>query len=112
MSARWAVLGAGVISGDFATALPHAELGHLHAVGARDAAAARAFADRFEAPIAGTYDEILARDDVAAVYIGTVHTAHADLAITALEAGKAVLCEKPLTTNLADTERVLAAATR
>ncbi|MGV9195516.1 Gfo/Idh/MocA family protein [Microbacterium sp. MC2] len=112
MSARWAVLGAGVISGDFATALPHAELGYLHAVGARDVAAARAFADAHGAAVAGTYDDILARDDVDAVYIGTVHTAHADLAVAALEAGKAVLCEKPLTTNLADTERVLAAAAR
>lgn len=112
MSARWAVLGAGVISGDFATALPHAQLGHLHAVGARDAAAARRFADRFGAPVAGGYAETLDRDDVDAVYIGTVHTAHVDMAIAALEAGKAVLCEKPLTTSVADTEAVLAAAAR
>lgn len=112
MSARWAVLGAGVISGDFATALPAAQLGHLHAVAARDAADARAFADRFGAPVAGTYDDILARDDVDAVYIGTVHPAHRDQAIAALEAGKAVLCEKPLTTTLADTDAVLAAAVR
>lgn len=108
----WAVLGAGVISGDFATALPDAELGHLHAVGARDSGDARAFADRFGAPVAGTYDDILARDDIDAVYIGTVHPAHLDLAIGALESGKAVLCEKPLTTSAADTEKVLAAAER
>jgi predicted dehydrogenase len=109
---NWAVLGAGVISGDFATALPDAQLGRLHAVGARDAAAARAFADRFGAPVSGTYDEILSRDDIDAVYIGTVHPAHRDQAIAALESGKAVLCEKPLTTSAADTETVLAAATR
>lgn len=112
MSARWAVLGAGVISDDFATALPEAALGHLHAVGARDVTAARAFADRFDAPVAGTYAEILDRDDVDAVYIGTVHNTHGDLAIAALEAGKAVLCEKPLTTNVADTDAVLAVAAR
>lgn len=112
MTARWAVLRAGLISGDFATALPHAELGHLHAVGARDVAAAQAFAERFDAPIAGSYDDILDRDDVDAVYIGTVHTAHAELAIAALDAGKAVLCEKPLTTSVADTEAVLAVAAR
>ena len=111
-SKTWAVLGAGVISGDFATALPDAELGHLHAVGARDADAARAFADRFGAPVAGTYDDILARDDIDAVYIGTVHPAHKELAIAALESGKAVLCEKPLTTSAADTDDVLAAAER
>lgn len=111
-SARWAVLGAGVISGDFATALPAAELGHLYAVGARSTEDARAFADRFGAPFAGTYDDILGRDDIDAVYIGTVHTTHAELAIAALASGKAVLCEKPLTTSAADTEAVLAAAER
>mgnify|MGYP002652552635 CR=1 FL=1 len=41
-TARWAVLGAGEISGDFLRALPHARLGALHAVGARDAARATA----------------------------------------------------------------------
>ncbi len=55
---------------------------------------------------------ILARDDVDAVYIGTVHTTHADLAIRALEAGKAVLCEKPASPTADEVERILAAATR
>lgn len=109
-TARWAVLGAGGISGDFLRALPHAELGALHAVGARDATRARAFADEFGGAIAGTYDEILARDDVDAVYIGTVHTSHRELALAALAAGKAVLCEKPLGISVAETEEILAAA--
>lgn len=108
--ARWAVLGAGGISGDFLRALPHAELGALHAVGARDAERARAFADEFGGAIAGTYDEILARDDVDAVYIGTVHTSHRELALAALASGKAVLCEKPLGVSVAETEVVLGAA--
>ncbi|MCT9821312.1 Gfo/Idh/MocA family oxidoreductase [Microbacterium sp. W1N] len=110
--ARWAVLGPGGISGDFVTALPFARLGALHAVGSRDAGRARAFADEHGAPVAGTYDEILARDDVDAVYIGTVHTTHAELAHAALDAGKAVLCEKPLTTSPADTDAVLQHAAR
>lgn len=110
--AHWAVLGAGGITGDFVAALPHASLGTLHAVGARDGARARAFADAHGAPVAGTYDEILARDDIDAVYIGTVHTTHADLAHAALDAGKAVLCEKPLTTTPADTDAVLEHAAR
>lgn len=112
MTARWAILGAGAISHDFANGLTHATLGHLHAVGARSAADARAFADAHGAAVAGTYDEILERDDVDAVYIGTVHTSHGELAIAALEAGKAVLCEKPLTTTPADTDAVLAVAAR
>ncbi|MGB4778409.1 Gfo/Idh/MocA family protein [Microbacterium sp.] len=108
--ARWAVLGAGGISGDFVRALPAATLGRLHAVGARDGIRARAFADEHGAPIAGTYDEILARGDVDAVYIGTVHTTHRELALAALAAGKAVLCEKPLGIDVAETEEILVAA--
>lgn len=112
MSARWAILGAGAISRDFARSLAGAERGHLHAVGARDAAAAQTFADAHGAQVAGTYDEVLARTDIDAVYIGTVHTTHADLAIAALEAGKAVLCEKPLTDDPAVTDAVIRAAER
>ena len=95
-TARWAVLGAGEISGDFLRALPHARLGALHAVGARDAARARAFADEFGGAVAGTYEEILGRDDVDAVYIGTVHTSHRELAIAALAAGKAEIATSSL----------------
>ncbi len=112
--AGWAVLGAGGISSDFLRALPAAQLGTLRAVGARDAGRARAFADEvpadFPGAAAGTYDEVLARDDVDAVYIGTVHTSHRELSLAALAAGKAVLCEKPLGIDVAETEEVLAAA--
>lgn len=108
--ARWAILGAGEISGFFARALRHADLGRLHAVGARNPAAAQAFADENGASVVGTYEEIIARDDVDAVYIGTVHTTHAELALAALAAGKAVLCEKPLGVTPAETEAVVSAA--
>ena len=115
-SAGWAVLGAGGISGDFLRALPHARLGTLRAVGARDADRARefaaAFAGDFPEASAGTYDEVLARSDVDAVYIGTVHTSHRELSLAALAAGKAVLCEKPLGIDVAETDEVLAAAER
>ena len=47
---------------------------------------------------------------VQAVYIGTPHPWHKEWAIKAAQAGKHVLCEKPLTLSLADTQEVLAAA--
>ncbi len=109
--ARWAILGPGTISASFAVGLTHARYGVLHAVGSRDAARARAFAAAHGAPVAGTYDDILARADVDAVYIGTVHTTHELLARAALEAGKAVLCEKPLTVSVEDTRALCALAT-
>ena len=109
---RWAILGPGGIAESFAKWLPSSEHGELRAVASRDRARASAFAARYGADVSGTYAEILARSDVDAVYVATVHTTHADLSVAALEAGKAVLCEKPLAPSAAETERVLAAAAR
>jgi predicted dehydrogenase len=109
---RWAVLGPGAISRDFVVGLRASRHGVLHAVGSSSAERAAAFAADHGAAASGTYDEILARDDIDAVYVGTVHTTHADLAIRALEAGKAVLCEKPASPTLEEVERILATAER
>lgn len=109
---RWAVLGPGAISRDFVVGLRASRHGVLHAVGSSSAERAAVFAHDHGAEASGTYDEVLARDDVDAVYVGTVHTTHAELAIRALEAGKAVLCEKPASPTLDEVERILAAAQR
>ncbi|WP_202818893.1 Gfo/Idh/MocA family protein [Actinosynnema sp. ALI-1.44] len=55
--------------------------------------------------------EVVTADDVDAVYIATPPASHSDLAVTALRAGKAVFCEKPLAVSLADAQRMLDAAT-
>ncbi|NMA76387.1 MAG: Gfo/Idh/MocA family oxidoreductase [Actinomycetales bacterium] len=99
---RWAVLGPGAIARRFASQLPHSQDGVLVAVGSSSPERARAFAEEFplqEPALIGDYAQVLASDQVDAVYISTVHTAHAALAAQALEAGKHVLCEKPLTPN-------------
>ena len=99
---RWAVLGPGSIARRFATQLPSSQDGVLVAVGSSSLERARAFAEEFplaEPALIGDYDQVLASDQVDAVYISTVHTGHAALAARALEAGKHVLCEKPLTPN-------------
>ncbi|WP_432511781.1 aldo/keto reductase [Kineococcus sp. SYSU DK001] len=100
---RWAVLGAGGIAHRFASQLPFADA-RLVAVGHSDTPAgaerARTFAQEF-APDAfvGDYDAVLAREDVEAVYVSTVHVTHARLALAAVRAGKHVLVEKPLAPN-------------
>ncbi|WEO76583.1 Gfo/Idh/MocA family oxidoreductase [Cryobacterium sp. SO2] len=104
---RWAIFGPGDIGGWFARALPGSAHGTLHAVGSTNPGRAAAFAAVHGAPVTGTYEELLARDDIDAVYISTVHTTHADLAVAALTAGKAVLCEKPVAPSTEDVERVL-----
>src|SRR5262249_55744447 len=58
----------------------------------------------------GSYPELLANPAVDAVYIATPHPEHAAWAIRCAEAGKHILCEKPLTMSLAETETVVAAA--
>ncbi|WP_432541367.1 aldo/keto reductase [Kineococcus sp. SYSU DK002] len=100
---RWAVLGPGGIAHRFASQLPFADA-ELVAVGSSPTPAgaerARAFAAEF-APDAfvGDYDAVLAREDVEAVYVSTVHVTHARLALAAVRAGKHVLVEKPFAPN-------------
>jgi predicted dehydrogenase len=55
-------------------------------------------------------ESLLGAPDVQAVVIATPHPTHADLAIRCLEAGKHVLCEKPMATSLADAKRIEKAA--
>jgi predicted dehydrogenase len=109
---RWAILGPGAISRDFLAGLRASQHGMLAAVGSSDPDRAARFAGDAGAAYSGGYDDVLARTDIDAVYIGTVHTTHADLAIRALEAGKAVLCEKPASPTVAEVDRILAAADR
>ncbi|MGP4974794.1 aldo/keto reductase [Brachybacterium tyrofermentans] len=99
---RWAILGPGGIARRFASQLPSSQDGVLVAVGSSSPERASAFAEEFplaEPALLGTYEEVLASDEVDGVYVSTVHTGHARLAAAALEAGKHVLCEKPLTPN-------------
>ncbi|HLQ79610.1 MAG TPA: aldo/keto reductase [Brachybacterium sp.] len=112
---RWAVLGPGSIARRFASQLPSSRDGVLVAVGSSSAERARAFADEFplQAPgLVGDYAQVLASDEVDAVYVSTVHTAHAELSARALEAGKHVLCEKPMTPNAGTTMSLLDLAAR
>lgn len=71
---------------------------------------ARELAERFGGCAYGSLEELLANDEIDAVSVCTSNDTHADIAVKALEAGKHVLCEKPMATNLADCERMQAAA--
>jgi predicted dehydrogenase len=83
------------------------------AVGSRELARAEDFAQRHAIPRAyGSYDELLADPDVEAVYIPLPNTMHCEWSIRAVEAGKHVLCEKPMSRHSIDVERAFEAAER
>ena len=83
----------------------------LVALCGRDAVAAGAAAGRFGwASVETDWRALLARDDVHLVDISTPGDTHAEIAIAALEAGKHVLCEKPLANTVAEAEAMVAAA--
>ncbi|MEU7278239.1 Gfo/Idh/MocA family oxidoreductase [Streptomyces sp. NPDC045431] len=85
----------------------------LAAVCGRDAAAVRAAADRHGWAAAETdWRDLVARDDVQVVDVCTPGDSHAEIAIAALEAGKHVLCEKPLANSVTEAEAMTAAAER
>ena len=85
----------------------------LVAVGSRDEARGRAFADEFGIPrVHGSYEALLADDDVEAIYNPLPNALHVPWSIRALEAGKHVLCEKPLTRHVGQVEQAFDAADR
>ena len=108
---RWGILGAGLVaSSSVAPALR--EVGHdLAAVGSRSLTRAQAFAARHGVRRArGSYDDVLAARDVDAVYVALHPAAHEEWTIAALDAGKHVICERPLSTDGASAARIAAAA--
>lgn len=107
------ILGAGYVSGLFATAVAPATVIRIVGVASRDAASAARFAAHHRIPQAYTgYDEMLADRRIEAVYLGVPNSLHAHWAIRAAEAGKHVLCEKPLAVTLPEARRMSAAAAR
>ena len=101
---RWGFLGAGMIATNaLAPAVHAAEGAVLQAAGARDVARAEALG-----PVSayGSYEQVLADPDVDAVYVALSNEAHLPWTLRALEAGKHVLCEKPLGLTAAEVDRM------
>jgi predicted dehydrogenase/aryl-alcohol dehydrogenase-like predicted oxidoreductase len=104
-------LAAGVIARTFAKGLASSNTGKLLAVGSRSQASADRLGDEFDVSRRyGSYEALLADEDVDAVYISTPHPHHAEWAIKAAEAGKHILCEKPLALNHAQAMAMVEAA--
>ena len=108
---RWGILGTGAIASQFVRGLRSVPEAEVLAVGSRSEASAAKFADKRNIPRRHASYHALASDpDVDVVYIATPHPFHAENATLCLEAGKAVLCEKPFCVNAAEAERVVGLA--
>lgn len=108
---RWGILGSGVIARELAAALAVIPDATLMAIGSRTQDRADAFGQEFNAPLRfGSYQDLVQCPDIDVVYIATPHTSHLADATLALRAGKAVLCEKPLTVNAREAEALVAVA--
>ena len=109
---RWGILGtANIARASFLPGLREAGGGVAYAVAGRDGARAEAFAreNGVDSALEG-YERLLADAAVDAVYVPLPNSLHAEWTVRALEAGKAVLTEKPLCISPGETERVLQAA--
>ncbi|SPF81543.1 Gfo/Idh/MocA family oxidoreductase [Pseudoprimorskyibacter insulae] len=114
MSVRVAVIGTGVMGADHARILTSDVPGAaLQVICDANGTRARELGDQLGAAHVLTDPlEALSRADVDAVLIASPDSTHADLTIAAMEAGKHVLCEKPLAPTSQDTQRVIEAENR
>ncbi|MHA7879708.1 MAG: Gfo/Idh/MocA family protein [Saccharospirillum sp.] len=110
---RWAAVGIGQMANLFVKDARHGQGGRFTAAWSRNRERAEAFARQHGlAQSFDDYDALLADDAIDAIYIASPHTAHVDQAIAALEAGKAVLVEKPVAVNANDAEHLYQTAAR
>lgn len=109
---RWGVLSTAKIGREkVIPALQKSTHNHVLAICSRDAQSARQVADSLDIERAyGSYEALLADPDIDAIYNPLPNHLHVDWSIKALQAGKHVLCEKPLGLNTADAQRLVDAA--
>ena len=110
---RFGIIGCGFIAKRMANALMQSDDACLVGVAARDYERACDFAKLYPDIIAyESYDELISSDDIDCVYIATVHTTHAEIALKCIKNKKPVLCEKPFFISGEDALTVSEAAKR
>jgi xylose dehydrogenase (NAD/NADP) len=108
---RWGLLSTARINRAVIPPIRGSMRSELKAVASRDIVRAKEYAKEWHIPHAvGTYEELLARDDIDVIYNPLPNHLHAEWSIRAAEAGKHVLCEKPLALTLDEVDRMMAAA--
>jgi predicted dehydrogenase len=110
-SFRWGIVGTGSIAESFATTVLLNTNQRIVAAASLTPGKADAFAATHSVPVAlSSYEELVARDDVDAVYIANQPNDHYASAMLALQAGKPVLVEKPFTKDVGQAQAIFALA--
>lgn len=109
---KFAVLGCGKISGAHVRAIHATEGAELAAVCDNDEARAKAYGEEHGVRYYSDYEEMLAADDIDVICICTPSSMHPEQTIKAAEAGKHVVCEKPLAIHMDDFDRMVEACRR
>jgi D-xylose 1-dehydrogenase (NADP+, D-xylono-1,5-lactone-forming) len=113
MPVTWGVMSTAHINRLFLAGARHAEDVEILAVASRHQSRAERYARERAIPRAyGSYEALLADPDVEVVYISLPNSLHVEWTVRALEAGKHVLCEKPLSRRAAEVERTFDVAER
>lgn len=110
---RWGILGTGSVAGKFAHDLGSSTEAKLLAVASRSQVKVETFAKHCKIPRAyGSYMQLLEDPDIDVVYVATPNAYHKEHCLLALDAGKAVLCEKPFALNASEAQAVIQQARR
>jgi predicted dehydrogenase len=96
---NFGIIGLGKISRKFASEFEFIQGSKIIIAGSREVEKAKIFCSEYSIAESGTYEDVINHIDVEAIYIGTPHHAHYEIAKAALSAGKHVLCEKSITTD-------------
>ena len=110
---RWGLLSTARINERLIPCMRSNDRSEILAVGSRSQETADAFAKQWEIPRAyGSYDELLADADVNVIYLTLPNSMHTEWVIKAADAGKQMLCEKPMAQTGEDIDLIAAAARR
>lgn len=106
---RWGILSTANIGRKrVIPAIQKSNNGEVYAVASRNEASAREFADELGIPVAhGSYEALIADENVDAIYNPLPNSMHAEWSIKAAEAGKPTLCEKPLASDEAEAQTMV-----
>ena len=105
-----AIIGAGLMTHRRAPVLKNDEKSSLGVIASNNFEDAQIVAKKFDCESVETWQEAVHRDDISAVIVCTPPDVHAEISIAAMRSGKHVLCEKPMTRTISESEKMLQVA--